>query len=378
MKAICLLFGTLFVLAASDDQIFFSTKPKHKEAFVGENVQFDWEYVLKEVEEVRFGVVIKVPDGEGPQSIAIYVKKKNGSSVRNNLQTSIEWIRDRVVIVEDRRASFRVNRIKMEDSVTFFCQVYFGADKKSEIDKVELTVVDLLINKAQSTRVAESWVGKKMTVVCAVKVPESMQQNVMFSWIHIPSNRSVPREFHDDMRSKSFLTITTNKDEDFETLQCKAETKSTVKFHIINITQLSAPSEPRNLKTEVVFNSKSAQTFIRLYWDPPAENGGSGVEKYIIQYIVSGLPWNSPHTIETKDNAFEKLHLKLRSGGKYSARVRAQNKAGLGPASNEVLINLEDIDDPGQLHSDSSHPNHLENCFLLVSLVTLFLMEKTM
>lgn len=98
---------------------------------------------------------------------------------------------------------------------------------------------DLLINKAQSTRVAESWVGKKMTVVCAVKVPDSMQQNVMFSWIHIPSNRSVPREFHDDMRSKSFLTITTNKDEDFETLQCKAETKSTVKFHIINITRLS-------------------------------------------------------------------------------------------------------------------------------------------
>ena len=61
--------------------------------------------------------------------------------MRNNLETSIEWIRDRVVIVEDRRASFRVNRIKMKDSVTFFCQVYFGPDKKTEIDKVKLTVV---------------------------------------------------------------------------------------------------------------------------------------------------------------------------------------------------------------------------------------------
>ena len=98
---------------------------------------------------------------------------------------------------------------------------------------------DLLINKADSTRVAESWVGRKMTVVCSVKVPESIQQNVMFSWMKIPSNRTVPREFHDDMRSKSFLTITTNKDDDFETLQCKAETKSTVKFHIINVTKLS-------------------------------------------------------------------------------------------------------------------------------------------
>ena len=131
------------MLAASDDQIFFSTKPKHKEAFVGEDVQFDWDYVLKEVEEVRFGVLIKLVDGEEPQNTAIYIKKKNGSSVRNNLGTAIEWIRDRVVIVEDRRASFRVNRIKMKDSVTFFCQVYFSRDTsiKSEIDKVELTVV---------------------------------------------------------------------------------------------------------------------------------------------------------------------------------------------------------------------------------------------
>ena len=44
------------MLAASDDQIIFSTKPQHKEAFVGEDVQFDWDYGFKEVEEVRFGV----------------------------------------------------------------------------------------------------------------------------------------------------------------------------------------------------------------------------------------------------------------------------------------------------------------------------------
>lgn len=96
-----------------------------------------------------------------------------------------------------------------------------------------------MIDKAASTRVEESWVSRKITVVCAVKVPESIQQNVMFSWMHIPSNRTVARKFHDDMRSKSFLAITTNNDEDFETLQCKAETKSTVKFHIIHITKLS-------------------------------------------------------------------------------------------------------------------------------------------
>ena len=123
---------------------------------------------------------------------------------------------------------------------------------------------DLLINKADSTKVAESWVGRKITVVCAVKVPESIQKNVMFSWTHIPSNRTVPREFHDDMRSKSFLAITTNKDEDFETLQCKAETKSTAKFHIINITKLSRcyiAQSHKNIKFKKTNSLNQA-----LYW----------------------------------------------------------------------------------------------------------------
>ena len=96
-----------------------------------------------------------------------------------------------------------------------------------------------MIDKDSSTKTMESWVGHKMTVVCAVKVPESLDENAMFSWKHIPSNRTVARDKHDDMRSKSYLSITTNRDEDFETLQCKAETKLTVKFHKINITKLS-------------------------------------------------------------------------------------------------------------------------------------------
>ncbi|XP_078353247.1 neural cell adhesion molecule 1-like isoform X2 [Oculina patagonica] len=362
-KAICLLSGTLFVLAASEDQIYFSTKPKDKEVFVGENVQFDWDYVVEDVQEIRFGVVIN------DKNTAIYIKKKDGTSVLNNLHTSVEWIRDRVEIVPNRRASFKINQVKMEDSVTFFCQVFYGAEGLlSETDKVKLTVVDLLIDKFDSTKAKESWAGRKITVVCAVKVPESLKENAMFSWKHVPSNRTVAREFHDDMRSKSYLSVTTNKDEDFETLQCRAETKATVKFHTINITKLSAPSEPRNLKTETVFNKKSAKTYIRLQWDPPDKTGGSKIEKYLIEYIVNGLAWGSPDTEETQGTEFEGL--KLQNGGKYNARVRAQNKAGLGLPSNEVLI---DLDIAPQAISDSSHLNHLEVCLLLVSVMAWFL-----
>lgn len=121
--------------AASEDKSYFSTKPKDKEVFVGETVQFDWDYVVEDMEEIRFGVVI--PD---KGNMAIYVKKKDGTSVLNNLDTPVEWIRDRVEIVPNRRASFKVNNVKMEDSVTFFCEVHFG-EVESDVDNVKLSVV---------------------------------------------------------------------------------------------------------------------------------------------------------------------------------------------------------------------------------------------
>lgn len=131
------------MLAASDDQIYFSSKPKDKEVFLGETVQFDWDYVVGDVGEVRFGVVIEDPETKGDQNIAIYSRKKDGTTVFNNMMDQIAWIRDRVDIVPKaiRQASFKINQVKMKDSVTFFCQVFFGDDGRSEIDNVKLNVV---------------------------------------------------------------------------------------------------------------------------------------------------------------------------------------------------------------------------------------------
>lgn len=363
------LFVTLFVCATSEDEIYFSTKPKDKEVFLEEDVQFDWDYVVEDVTAVQFGVVIEDPVTKGSQNIAIYVKTKNENK-QNNLNKEIEWIRNRVDIVPNKRASFKIRNVKMEDSVTFFCQIVYGTHEKTASDQVKLSVVDLLIDKLASTKAAESWVSHKISVVCAVKVPES-SSNAKFSWMHIPSNRTVSREYHDDMRSKSYLRIVTKEDKDFETLQCKAETKETVKFHTINITKLSPPSQPRNLKTETVFDKKSAVTYIRLNWDPPLKNGGSGIDKYIIQYIASGLPWKSPNVAETKNTKYDELKL---PNGRYNARVRAQNKAGRGPPSNEVLINLEDVEQSfSKGISGSSQINRPVVFLLLLSVVAWFL-----
>ena len=99
-----------------------------------------------------------------------------------------------------------------------------------------------------------------------------------------------------------------------------------------------SPTEPRNLKAERSFNRETARPFIRLRWDPPRDNGGADIENYIISYLPNGLSWKSATTEETDETEFNDL--KLPSGNIYIARVRARNKAGTGPSSNEVEINL--------------------------------------
>ena len=98
------------------------------------------------------------------------------------------------------------------------------------------------------------------------------------------------------------------------------------------------PTEPRNLKAERIFNKQNARRYIRLHWDPPRNNGGADIEKYFVYYVPKGLPWKSSTIEETKSTEFSDL--KLPSGNIYNARVRANNKAGTGPHSNEVEINL--------------------------------------
>lgn len=361
-KAVCLLFASLFVLiAGSNSSSDFITTPKDKEVFVGESVQFDWEYIDSDVREVRFGLVM--PPAKNSKEVAIYVKEKNGTLKFNHMDESIKWIRDRVQVVRNRRASFKINAVQLADTRTFFCSLLVGENEISIRDTVELSVVDLLIDNLPSTHSEESWQGRQITVVCAVRLPKG-GTTAKFSWMHIPSNTSVARKYHDDTRSKSYLTITTYKDEDFEALQCQAETRNTVKYHVINITRLSSPTPPRNLKAERIFDKQNARPLIRLRWDPPQSNGGAGIQKYIVSYIPNGLSWKQSTDSETEETVFN--YLKLPSGNIYNARVRAKNKAGVSPPSNEVEINLEDDPQVGTF-SGSGKLLSLETYLLFLS-----------
>lgn len=96
-------------------------------------MQFDWEYVVEDVQDVRFGVVVE------NNNVAILVKTKKGTK-QNNRDHSVEWIRNRVEIIPGKRASFIIRNVVLKDSTTFFCQVIYGFGK-IEIDKVKLSVV---------------------------------------------------------------------------------------------------------------------------------------------------------------------------------------------------------------------------------------------
>lgn len=117
-------------------------------------------------------------------------------------------------------------------------QPYVHTPAQMELSICTSSSLDLLIDKQLSTQTKETWEGHRITILCAVRLPTG-QTGVKFSWMHIPSNRTVSKQFHEELRGKSYLTITTLKDEDFESLQCRAETASTVKFHVIDIIKLS-------------------------------------------------------------------------------------------------------------------------------------------
>ncbi|XP_067046268.1 uncharacterized protein [Acropora muricata] len=360
-KAVRLFFASLFVSVAGSygwvDK--FTTKPEDKEVFVGGSVQFDWDYAVTDVRQVRFGLVVD-PGGQDI-GVAIYIKVRDGTLRFNNMSESVKWIRKRVEVVPNRRASFKINSVQMDDSKTFFCLLVGDRLTYGGRDDVKLTVLDLLIDDKESTQFVESWQGHNITVVCAVKLPAGERLNVKFSWMHIPSNRTVAKRNHNDERSQSSLTITTYKDEDFEELQCRAETNNTVKYHVINITRLNLPTQPRNLKAWRLFDRVNGLLLIRLSWEPPQSNGGATIEKYIVSYRPNELPWKQSTHLDTEDSLF--YDLRLQSGTTYHARVRAKNKAGISPVSNEVEVNLGNF--------PSSEQNKLLQCAVCLMDVTL-------
>ena len=80
---------------------------------------------------------------------------------------------------------------------------------------------------------------------------------------------------------------------------------------------------------EIMGTDKSS---VALKWSPPTMDGGAPVSGYIIEYRRRGsFQWKRANSIPCEEATFSVTGLK--EGEEYEFRVSAENKAGLGPAS---------------------------------------------
>lgn len=126
------------MVIAADNQVFTSS-PKDKEVFVGESVQFDWDYIKNDTvtDEVRFGVMVNTTE----VTICKFVLNKDRTTIFNNRNTEIKNYKDRVEVVSDRRASFRIKNVLMSDRGTYFCSLVNTDELDQVISYVKMTVV---------------------------------------------------------------------------------------------------------------------------------------------------------------------------------------------------------------------------------------------
>jgi hypothetical protein len=87
---------------------------------------------------------------------------------------------------------------------------------------------------------------------------------------------------------------------------------------------------------------ESTKTSATLTWTPPEDDGGSEIFNYVVEYRNEGaFKWKRA----TEDTVPNTTYLVrgLEENTKYEFRVAAENKAGVGPASEGSLsVKVED------------------------------------
>ena len=123
------------MVIAADNQVFTSI-PKDKEVFVGESIQFDWDYIENDIDEVLFGVRVNIT----LVGICKFVLKDR-TTIFNSKNIEIKNYKDRVEVVSDRGASFRIKNVRISDRGTYFCSLLNTDELNYIISTVEMTVV---------------------------------------------------------------------------------------------------------------------------------------------------------------------------------------------------------------------------------------------
>ena len=127
------------MVIAADNQVFTSI-PKDKEVFVGESIQFDWDYIKDDTDEVRFGVI-----GNTAEVTICKFVLKHRTTIFNNRNTEIKNYKDRVEVVSDRRASFRIKNVRMSDRGAYFCSLVDTDEQGNVMSSVRSLLVKMTV-----------------------------------------------------------------------------------------------------------------------------------------------------------------------------------------------------------------------------------------
>ena len=100
-------------------------------------------------------------------------------------------------------------------------------------------------------------------------------------------------------------------------------------------TYITVPNAPTNLTAVPLENG------IKLNWTTPSDSGGSPIVDYTVQYSDdNGLTWHTYPHASTTATGMTIPSGTLNPGTKYSFKVAAVNKAGVGTYSNTVVAQL--------------------------------------
>ncbi|XP_032243025.1 titin isoform X2 [Nematostella vectensis] len=341
---VVILIAAPLLVRGYDSLAVFTTKPKDKEVFVGDNVVFTWDYDSKPdvVKAVSFGVV--KDESGSDRHIALIKKLSTGLVYVNSKNQITKELSKRTTIIRSAgkrkyKARFNISNLAINDTGKFYCTLELN-NMNTLTEYVILSVVDLQINKESSSSYVESWDGHKVKLLCSVRVPKG-KENIKFTWMRQPNNETLSRGQHIDSRTESLLTVETNAANEYKTYTCIAQTDKTTKRHNIYIRRLYPPSKPENLKQELIFDKDLENSYQKVHWEKPKDDGGAKVIDYVIEYKPQGIDWNKATKEVTDKLEFSKFALK--EGKKYDVQVYARNKVGQGPSSNVVEIKVGDF-----------------------------------
>lgn len=332
-------------VSLASDTVNWTTSPEDSDYLVGSDAILRWEYSThpsNKIQFIKFGIKVRADED-------VTIIKKDVLTkvvIFNNKESDREVTAPfdgRLSMLKNETASFKITKLAMSDTGTYSCylETEDRIDGIPSRDEVKIKVVDILIDRENSTERIESWEGHKITMKCVVRKAFT-NSTVRFSWHKSDGQRLPGRAVYFKDRELSQMTIVTEKDAQFNPVKCTAKTETSTQTLDIEIKRLHKPSAPMNVTVqEIRGNNTECHVHNKLIWEPPMDDGDTPITSYLVEY--KHPVFNRILISETVSRYREHVICKLQVSGyprEVHVDVRAVNKVGRGFRSLVVPVSF--------------------------------------